>query len=143
MYVKQENLTKRKQNLLKKRNFIKKEKFVTKIPLFFVRNLWIFHGCPADLLLLKHMFMGRLYEYIRTAIRRPAESRGYTLDFDMVCSRLADDKTYRKKGKEFRDVCYEFGAARTVLDNMLYECVGMSGDEVMVRLRSRKPYINV
>ena len=67
-------------------------------------------------------------------------SRGSNADFDEICSRLVEDKRM-EASDDFHDICSSFKIGERRLDNMLYECIGMSGDDLLVSFRSRKPHI--
>ena len=62
-------------------------------------------------------------------------------DFEKLCQTLTEGKEFRRKGSDFRELCAAFGSARVEMENMLYECVGMSGDDVLTGLRRRKTMI--
>ena len=64
-------------------------------------------------------------------------------DFEKLCHTLTDGKGFRRKGTDFRELCAAFGAGRVEMENMLYECVGMSGDDVLTGLRRKKSMISI
>ena len=103
--------------------------------------LWIFRGCRPDLPEKIYAMTG-LYDYIRSALSKFIKSKGSDTDFYEVCSRMLQDKR-TWKANDFHDICSSFRTGEVVLDNMLYECVGMSGDDVLARLRSGKPQITM
>ena len=62
-------------------------------------------------------------------------------DFETLVGLLVDGKGFRKDGADFRLLCSAFKTGRRELDDMLYDAVGMSGDDVLAYLRHRKPII--
>ena len=68
---------------------------------------------------------------------------GRTADFDKICSRLVEEKVRRKRMDDFYNICSSFNTGGRHIDNMVYECVGMSGDDLLVSFRSRKPQITM
>ena len=62
-------------------------------------------------------------------------------DFERLARMLIEENAFRKKGADFDLLCSSFMTSRVELDNMLYDAVGMSGEDVLVHLRRRKPMI--
>lgn len=62
-------------------------------------------------------------------------------DFERICNLFVNDRKYRKRGWDFGQVCSSFKTGRVTLDNMIYDVVGMSGDDVLARLPNRKPLV--
>lgn len=60
-------------------------------------------------------------------------------DFERLARMLIEENAFRKKGADFGLLCSSLRTSRVELDNMLYDAVGMSGEEVMAHLRRRKP----
>lgn len=58
-------------------------------------------------------------------------------DFEKLVVLLVEGKDFRKKGTRFGEVCSAFNTSRMKLDNMFYDIVGMSGEDVLVCLRRR------
>ena len=69
-------------------------------------------------------------------MKRKAEA-----DFEKLCHTLVEGKNFRRKGADFRELCATLGSGRVEMENMLYECVGMSGDDVLTCLRRKKSRI--
>lgn len=84
-----------------------------------------------------------LYDNVRNALSKILRSEGCTADFDKICSRLVEEKVRRKRMDDFYKICSSFKTGGRHLDNMVYECVGMSGDDLLVSFRSRKPQITM
>lgn len=62
-------------------------------------------------------------------------------DFERLCQALTECKDFRRKGADFRELCSSFESGRVELENMMYELVGMSGDDVLTGLRRKKAMI--
>ena len=62
-------------------------------------------------------------------------------DFERLCRALTEERKFRRKGADFRELCAVFSAGRVEMENMLYDCVGMSGDDVLEGLRRKKSRI--
>ena len=58
--------------------------------------------------------------------------------FEMICRKLIEESRSRKPRGEFKDFCHASGVERVPLENMLYETFGMSGDDIISTLDSRK-----
>ncbi len=80
---------------------------------------------------------------MRHALSKIRRSKGSAVDFDRICSRLVEEKVRRKRMDDFYNICSSFKTGGRHLDNMVYECVGMSGDDLLVSFRSRKPQITM
>ena len=63
-------------------------------------------------------------------------------DFEKLAHELAERKWSRAKGVDFDLLCSSLKTSRLRLDNMLYDSVGMSGDDILSYLRRRKPMIS-
>ena len=77
-----------------------------------------------------------LYKYIY--MKTKAKS-----DFEKLCRTLTEERGFRRKGADFRELCAASGSRRVEMENMLYECVGMSGDDVLTGLRRKKSLIMI
>lgn len=71
-------------------------------------------------------------------MKRKAEA-----DFEKLCHTLVEGKNFRRKGADFRELCATLGSGRVEMENMLFDCVGMSGDDVLEGLRTRKQQIYI
>jgi len=58
--------------------------------------------------------------------------------YERVCGILADRETLRNGNRSFEDICSEAGAVRVDVDNLLYERLGMSGEELLEAFRRGK-----
>lgn len=63
-------------------------------------------------------------------------------DFERLARMLIEEKAFRKKCADFGLLCSSLKTSRVELDNMFYDAVGMSGEDVMAHLRCRKPAIS-
>ena len=63
-------------------------------------------------------------------------------DFEKLAHELAERKWSRAKGVDFGALCSSLKTSRIKLDNMLYDAVGMSGDDILSHLKRRKPMIS-
>lgn len=96
---------------------------------------------PRRFAVTKTHAMFRIYGYICSLLSEVAGGSDSKEDFDRICNLMVEGRIYRKK--DFRDASSGFRAGEIVLDNMFYDCVGMSGDDVMIELRDRKPKITM
>lgn len=119
MRVKQEKLTKIKKILLKKRNSDKKKKNMRSAP---AENL----DFPA----LWVRFAKKVTDMLMNR-RKKSRKSAY---FEAVCEALLRLKNCPEGGDVFAELCSAEGADRIEMENMLYECFGMSADELTRRL---------
>lgn len=59
-------------------------------------------------------------------------------DFDKLCRFLTEEKSFRRKVEAFPELCKMSGVNRAMMENMFYECLGMSGEDVLTALRRKK-----
>ena len=64
-------------------------------------------------------------------------------DFAELCRILTEEKRFRRKVAAFPELCAMSGSNRVEMDNMFYEHLGMSGDDVLQVLRRKKGSICV
>lgn len=83
-----------------------------------------------------------LYDNMRHVFLKFLKVNDSNADFDEICSLLVENERV-PGGDDFHKICSTFKTEETVLENMLYDCVGMSGDDVLAGLRSRKPHITL
>jgi len=62
-------------------------------------------------------------------------------DFEKLCRTMTEERRFRKKVADFRDLCSVFKTGAVEMENMFYECFGMSGDDVLTGLRRKKAAI--
>jgi hypothetical protein len=74
---------------------------------------------------------------IKVYMKRKAKA-----DFEKLCQMMTEGKAFRRKGEDFRKLCSVFSTGRVTMENMLYDCVGMSGDDVLAGLRRKKSRIS-
>ena len=58
-------------------------------------------------------------------------------DFDVLCRFLTEEKSFRRKVEAFPELCKMSGVNRAMMENMFYECLGMSGEDVLTVLRRK------
>jgi hypothetical protein len=63
-------------------------------------------------------------------------------EFETLVRQLTEGKDWRKRGFDFNLLCSSTKTGRVRLENMLFDTVGMSGDDVLEHLRRRKPLIS-
>ena len=56
----------------------------------------------------------------------------------MICRTLMEERSGRNRELRFEDICSVLGVKRVQLENMLYETFGVSGDDIISCLGSRK-----
>ena len=56
--------------------------------------------------------------------------------FELVCGRLSRMDRCVCQAITFSDLCNEYGADLKIMDNMFYDLLGMSGEEVLEQYRS-------
>lgn len=58
--------------------------------------------------------------------------------YEKVCGILSERKVFRSRRTDFGKICHENGAARVEIDNLLYERLGMSGEDILEAFREGK-----
>ena len=58
--------------------------------------------------------------------------------FEKTCRLLADRKVIRDRKTGFEDICLMAGVDRMTIDNIFYERLGMSGEDVLNSFRMAK-----
>ena len=56
--------------------------------------------------------------------------------FELVCRRLSRMDRFVCQAITFSGLCNEYGADVRIMDNMFYDLLGMSGEEVLDQYRS-------
>lgn len=60
------------------------------------------------------------------------------LIYEKVCGLLMNGKRIRCRQTDFEKICEESGISRMTMDNIFYERLGLSGEEVLMHLRHGK-----
>ena len=61
--------------------------------------------------------------------------------YEKVCSLLSAEDTYGKMMSDFDSICAKVGVGRVRMNNILYERLGMSGDDILMAFRYGKARI--
>lgn len=62
-------------------------------------------------------------------------------DFERLCLMMVESRAKDIAKSDFGHMCSMFKTSAVTLDNMMYDAFGMSGDELLARLRRKKPDI--
>ena len=73
---------------------------------------------------------------------REYRKRRRSEDFEALCRIIIEAADAVGPVVDFRQLCAPLKTSAVVLDNMMYAAAGMSGDEVLARLRRRKPSLS-